>query len=70
MSMPDEGYFDIYVFITTINITYLTGLFRTYTVTEETIYFNETDDVSVLDFEGTHHLPASDVVKKAKEQLG
>ena len=46
------------------------GLFKTYTVTEEKIYFNETDDVSVLDFEGTHHLPASDVVKKAKEQLG
>ena len=46
------------------------GLFKTYTVTEETIYFNEPDDVSVLDFEGTHHLPASDVVKKAKEQLG
>ena len=46
------------------------GLFKTYTVTEEIIYFNQTDDVSVLDFEGTHHLHASDVVKNAKEQLG
>lgn len=46
------------------------GWFKTYTVTEEIIYFNQTDDVSVLDFEGTHSLPASDVVKRAKKQLG
>jgi len=39
------------------------GLFGTYIVTEETIYFNQIDDVSALDFEGTHHLPASDVMK-------
>jgi hypothetical protein len=46
------------------------GLFKTYTVTEETIYFNQIDDVSVLDFEGTHHLPASVVVRKARGELG
>jgi len=46
------------------------GLFGTYTVSEDTIYFNKTDDVSFLDFERTHHYRASDVVKRAKEQLG
>ena len=46
------------------------GLFGTYTVTEETIYFNQVDDISVLDFEGTDPLPASDVVKRAKALLG
>ena len=46
------------------------GLFGTYAVAEETIYFNQTDDVSTHDFGGTHHLPASEVVKRAKEQLG
>ena len=46
------------------------GLLKTYTVTEETIYFNETDEVSVLKFEGKHYLSDSDVVKKAKNQLG
>jgi hypothetical protein len=46
------------------------GLFQTYTVTEEIIYFNQVDDISVLDFEGTDHFPASDVVKRAKALLG
>ena len=48
----------------------MAGLFGTYTVTDETIYFNQIDDVSVLDFEGTHHLSASVVVKKARGELG
>ena len=46
------------------------GFFGTCTVTEETIYFNQVDDISVLDFEGTDPLPASDVVKRAKALLG
>ena len=31
---------------------------------------NEADDVSVLDFEGTHHLSASVVLKNARGELG
>jgi hypothetical protein len=46
------------------------GLFGTYAVTEETIYLNQTDDVSALDYGGTHHLPPSEVVKRTEEQLG
>jgi hypothetical protein len=46
------------------------GLFKTFTVTEETISFSQTDDVSVLNFEGTHHFPASVVVWKARKELG
>jgi hypothetical protein len=43
-------------------------LFGTYAVTEETIYFNQTDDVSALDFGETHYLPASEVVKRTKKK--